>query len=210
MHNNEILNKRNKKMRENYISLMAIFLFLVFASDVCSQSEKMKMQFTFGISSVRLQQSFISGTVIHDLKSFSHLQCAPGYYFNEHAELESEIIFPINKSDRFGINLNTNFIYNIFDYNSPFFLVGAGFEKSHRYIYEGYDDEGRSLNLNFSKDYAVLNVGVGLKVAFYRDSKSAYRMEYRYQKYYIMGDKSPFDPNLSFHYFLIGLSLFMI
>jgi hypothetical protein len=197
-------------MKRGAILPVLALLIVPLASNVAAQVDRNGIRAILGTSMVRFQQAVIDGNPIQEIKIFSDIQLGVGYYLSRgQIGFESDIIFPISKSDKYRLGLNANFVFTIPFIGNPryFILIGGGVAPSHYYSYEAYDDAGFPFAKSLSRDFAVLNVGAGMKLPFMASGRSIYRLEMRYQVFKMMGSTPPQDPELTYLYFLIGVAL---
>jgi hypothetical protein len=190
-------------MRKKLFLVVVILAIMGFVESVPAQLEKGQTELSFGASFMAIDNG--------ETYTAFNLPARFGYFITREFEIEPEIIFSAYKGGDPGLILSFNFLYNLsLDQScrvSPFFLAGGGWTNSLHYFNQ----------MNFGdteRDYTVLNLGLGSK--FFLSSSAALRFEYRFQrffakkvKYGYWGYQSTYDPSLSYHNILFGLSIFL-
>jgi opacity protein-like surface antigen len=196
-------------MRKKIFLLMVVVLCFTGFENATAQLKKGQMELSLSAAFMGVQDR--GG----DFSSAFNLSTRFGYFLSKEFEVEPEIIFSsYGGSGNPGIILSGNFLYNYHILDrlqiSPFFLAGFGWANSRHYFnLMNFGEENRN--------YTILNLGVGLK-SFISKSVSL-RMEYRFQRF-IAGEEKvepvsfwmtpyTYDPSLSYHNFMMGLSVFL-
>jgi len=134
-------------------------------------------------------------------ETFWHVNIATrlGIYITNTIEIEPEIMFSKYKDDDLGYILSGNLVLNLSSIKPDsdvvlFFLGGFGVSNTWLYFQNiplwGLDDER----------YSILNVGGGLK--FFISRQAAFRLEYRFQKFFE-------EREITYHNIFFGISAFL-
>jgi opacity protein-like surface antigen len=194
-------------MRKKILLLMVIILCFEGFENATAQLKKGQMELSLSAAFMGVKESG------EDLSTAFNLSTRFGYFLSREFEVEPEIIFSSYGGDgNPGIILSGNFLYNFPNQKQfgafPFFLAGLGWANSLHYFNQ----------MNFGevdRNYIFLNLGVGLKS--FISKSAALRVEYRFQRFFAEKIESwgqftghyTYDPSLSYHNLMMGLSVFL-
>jgi|GEM_PF-1090467 len=186
---------------------MVFILCFAGFENATAQLKKGQMELSLSAAFMGIQESG------EDFSSAFNLSTRLGYFLSKEFELEPEIIFSSYGGDgNPGIILSGNLLCNLHLQKQfggfPFFLAGLGWANSLHYFNQ----------MNFGevdRNYTILNLGVGVKSLI--GKSAALRMEYRFQRFYAekieywgqFAGHYTYDPSLSYHNFMMGLSVFL-
>jgi hypothetical protein len=190
-----------------------IFLLMIFAlcfagfENAAAQLKKGQMELSFSAAFMGVKENG------EDLSTAFNLSARYGYFLTKEFEIEPEIILSSYGGDgNPGIILSGNLLYNFHLQKQfgafPFFLAGLGWANSLHYFNQMNFGEGE-------RNYSILNLGLGLKSLI--GKSAALRVEYRFQRFYAekieywgqFTGHYTYDPSLSYHNFMMGLSVFL-
>jgi len=194
-------------MRKKIFLLMVIILCFAGFENATAQLKKGQMELSLSAAFMGVQESE------EDLSTAFNLSTRFGYFLSKEFEAEPEIIFSsYGGGGNPGIILSGNLLYNFPLQKQfgafPFFLAGLGWANSLHYFNQMNFGEG-------DRNYTILNLGVGLKSLI--GKSAALRVEYRFQRFFAekieswgqFGGHYTYDPSLSYHNFMMGLSVFL-
>ncbi len=191
-------------MRNRSVLLLGILLSLALANAASAQPEKGQRELSFAAAFMA-----VNGEDGETSTAFN-FSGRVGYYMTKRFEFEPEVILSIYEDEDAGFVLSANFLYNVSSPGgsriSPFLLAGFGWSNSLPFFNQmNFGDAGRK--------YTVLNLGLGIKT--FLSDRSALRFAYRFQRFFAeevvfpYPDRWTYDPSVTYHNLLFGLSIFL-
>ena len=191
-------------MRKGPILLSAIVVSLALANAASAQPERGQRELSFAAAFMAVNEE--EG----ETNTAFNLSGRVGYYISNRFEFEPEMILSKYEDEDPGFVLSANFLYNVSSPGasrlSPFLLAGIGWSNTLPFFNQtNFGDADRN--------YTVLNLGMGIKT--FLGEWSALRFEYRFQRFLAEEVVLPYpyrwtyDPSVSYHNLLFGLSVFL-
>jgi opacity protein-like surface antigen len=193
-------------VRKASVLFLGIFLSLALADAALAQPEKGQRELSFAAAFMAVNEE--EG----ETNTAFNLSGRVGYYITNRFEFEPEMILSKYEDEDPGFVLSANFLYNVSSPGassiSPFLLAGVGWSNSLPFFNQ----------MNFGdadRNYTVLNLGLGIKT--FLSERSALRFGYRFQRFFAEEVVFPhpysyrrtYDPSVSYHNLLFGLSVFL-